>query len=77
MANEYVLERMLKILNERRNKLAYTIVNCHDEGYNINSRKANLFYIANMVTDCYKIIPQLSTLQRNKLLNITRKLLTL
>lgn len=76
MANEYVLDEMLKKLDERRNKLAYTIVKCYEEGYHINSRKANLFYIANIVSDCYAIRPQLSTVQQNKLLNITRKILS-
>ena len=75
MANDYALEQMLKTLTDKRNKLANTIVVCHREGYNIDSTKANLFYLINIVTDCYKIVPQLSTIQQDKLLNITKKLL--
>lgn len=67
---------MLKTLIDKRNKLANTIVKCHEEGYNLDNSKINLFYLINIVSDCYKIIPSLSIIQRNKLLNITRKLLT-
>lgn len=77
MADDYILAEMLKTLIDKRNKLANTIVKCHEEGYNIDSTKANLFYLINIVSDCYKIVPHLSTIQRNKLLNITRKLLIL
>lgn len=76
MSNTYVFEQMLKTLTDRRDKLANTIVVCHGEGYNIDSSKANLFYLINIVSDCYKLVPKLNTVQQNKLLNITRKLLT-
>jgi len=76
MAND-VLEQMLKTLIDKRNKLAYTIVKCHDEGYDINTSKANLFYLINIVSECYCIAPYLSAVQRNKLINITKKLLIL
>lgn len=76
MANDYILDQMLKNLTDKRDKLAYTIVICHKEGYNIDSKKANLFYLLNIVSDCYKIVPQLTTIQKSKLINITRKLLT-
>lgn len=75
MNDDYMLSQMLEALTNKRNKLAKTIVVCHDEGYNINSRKANLFCLCNIVSDCYAIAPQLSAIQRTKLLNITRKLL--
>lgn len=77
MTNEEVLEQLLKMLIDKRNKLAYTIVKCHDEGYSINNRKANLFYLINIVSDCYYLAPHLSAIQQNKLMNITRKLLIL
>lgn len=76
MANDCILDKMLETLIDKRNKLAHTIVSCHKEGYNIDSSKANLFCLLNIVSDCYKIVPQLSTIQKNKLLNITRKVLT-
>ena len=77
MINEEVLELMLMNLIDKRNKLAYTIVKCRDEGYNINNRKANLFYLINIVLDCCYLAPHLSDVQQNKLINITRKLLIL
>lgn len=76
MSNNYALKHMLETLIDKRNKLAETIVVCHNEGYNIDNSKANLFYLLNIVSDCYKIVPSLSTIQQNKLLNLTRKVLT-
>lgn len=76
MSNAYALEHMLETLIDKRNKLAETIVVCHNEGYNIDNSKANLFYLLNIVSDCYKIVPILSTIQQDKLLNLTRKVLT-
>lgn len=76
MTNDYILEQMLNELVDKRNKLANTIVVCHDEGYNFDSVKANLFYLINIVLDCYYLRSKLTTIQQNKLLNISRKLLT-
>lgn len=75
MDDAYILAKMLKTLINERNKLAYAVIKCHEEGYEIDNSKANLFYLFNIVSDCYKIVPRLNTIQRNKLLNITRKLL--
>ena len=75
MTNDYILDQMLNELVDKRNKLANTIVVCHNEGYNFDSVKANLFYLTNIVIDCYKITPQLTNVQQAKLINITRKLL--
>lgn len=77
MTNDNELDRMLKTLIEKRDKLAYTIVKCHDEGYSINDRKANLFYLLNIVSECYLIVDCLTTVQKNKLMNLSKKLLIL